>query len=79
MDYQQAKAEIEQTENQLKLLEGKSIRLKQDLLEHAFGDGCWSLPRIKQGKKELEILAQRKKSLERRLQHLRSQPFLMMM
>jgi hypothetical protein len=78
MNYQQVKAEIEQTENQLKLLEGKSARLKEDLLRNAFGNACWSLPRIKRGKEDLEALTQRKKNLERRLQHLRSQPFLMM-
>ncbi len=78
MHYQQAKAEIERTENQLKVLEGISARLKEDLLKNAFGNACWSLPRIKQGKKDLEALIHRKKNLERRLQHLRSQPFLMM-
>jgi hypothetical protein len=79
MTYQQVRDEIEHTEDQLKKLEGKSNRLKHDLLKHAFGDGCWSLPHIKQGKKELEALTQRKKYLEQRLQHLRSQPLLMML
>ncbi len=78
MNYQQAKAELEQTENQLKLLESRATRLQEDLLRNAFGSAGWSLSRIKQGKRDLEALMHRKKNLERRLQHLRSQPFLML-
>lgn len=71
--------EIERIENQIKVLESRYTRLKEELLRNAFGISCASLRRVQQGKKDLEMLARRKRDLERRLQRLQSQPHRMIL
>ena len=71
--------EIERIENQIKVLEGRYTRLKEELLRNAFGMTCTSLRRVQQGMKDLEMVARRKRELERRLHRLRGQPHRMIL